>query len=165
MNFHHLHCRYGPITILLLATAIESCHRSAPEPDPFKIDVISSDYSMAYAIQTTLTDSAVQVRFVGGLVHERPRILWERKLLVAERDTLHAFLNQHSLDTLARVYDVGIPDGMQYGFRIEYQGKTKQVQLGNMWLPQLRRLVELTNSILPDSLRYSFWVATFPAAP
>ncbi len=133
--------------------------------DPFRITVISSNYSLAYSVETTITDSLAQAQFIGGLIGEKPKVLFVHGLEKSQLDSFYTFLKQESLDTLQRIYDTGVPDGMQFFFKIDYQGKSKIVQLGNIWVPQLFRLAQIINTVLPDSLKYDLRVAKYSNAP
>ena len=120
---------------------------------------------MAYSVETTITDSLAQAQFIGGLIGEKPKVLFVHGLEKSQLDSFYTFLKQESLDTLQRIYDTGVPDGMQFFFKIDYQGKSKIVQLGNIWVPQLFRLAQIINTVLPDSLKYDLRVAKYSNAP
>jgi hypothetical protein len=150
--------------VILCLVFLSGCFKKETR-EPFIITVISANYSMAYSIETIVTDSIVQAQFIGGLVGEKPKVLFRRELMKSELDSFYFYLKHESLDTLKRFYETYIPDGMQFFFRIDYQGKSKKVQLGNMWVPQLLRLTQIVNAVLPDSLKYSYWVAKYSNAP
>jgi hypothetical protein len=142
------------IFFVFLIILFQGCETNSPK-EHFKITVISSNYSMAYSNETVITDSLAQARFIGGIVGEEPRILWQQALNRSQLDAFYSFLNNENLDTLNRIYNnPAIIDGMQFYFQIDYRNKSKKVQLGNLWLPQLLKLANIVNSILPDSLKY-----------
>ena len=69
------------IIILLAWTAIRSQSSIAnmPKSDksikPFLIEVINSDYSMAYSISVVLTNKSLKIIYKGGLEGEKDSIL------------------------------------------------------------------------------------------
>jgi hypothetical protein len=152
------------IVVGLISLTLLSCVKQEIR-DPFRIIVISSNYSLAYSVETTITDSLAQAQFIGGLVGEKPKVLFKRGLEKSQLDSFYTFLKQESLDTLQRIYDTGVPDGMQFFYEIDYRDKIKKVQLGNIWIPQLLRLTQIVNTILPDSLKYNLAVAKYSNAP
>jgi hypothetical protein len=141
---------------LLILLSFISCGKEEIR-DHFKITFISSDNSLAYSTKTIITDSMAQYQIVGGLVGEKPRIVWEKALNKSQIDSFYNFLNKESLDTLRKIYNnPNIMDGMQLSFQIDYKSKNIEVQLGNIWIPSLLKLALMINTTLPDSLRYHF---------
>lgn len=132
---------------------------------PFKIVMVSSNYSLAYSIKTIITDSLIQTQYSSGLNGEKPLILWQKILKRSQADRFYKLLNNEQFDTLKSIYsDPTIMDGMQYYFQIDYRTKRKKVNLSNMWIPQLLKLTEIVNSILPDSLKYKIQLPKYSKA-
>jgi|WetSurMetagenome_2_1015567.scaffolds.fasta_scaffold149036_2 hypothetical protein len=149
--------RYQLVMVLLtIVFCCHSCSRAPERIEPFRIVVVKSDFSLAYSKEVILTDSLIQVSFLGGLAGERPHVAWSQLTSAFLADTLISFLQSVRLDTLQRIYsNFAVADGMQYYFQLEFRGDIKKVQLSNIWVPQLLRLTQIVNAALPDSLRLS----------
>jgi hypothetical protein len=134
---------------------IQSCSQQVQPRKPFRILMSESNLSMAYSHEVVLTDSLIQMSFVGGLVGENPRVIWHRRMDTATSDTLIKFLETEPWSSLNQIYfNPQIMDGRQFVFEIDYRLMRDTVQLSNMWVPPLHRLAQLVNSIVPDSLRF-----------
>jgi hypothetical protein len=121
---------------------------------------------MAYSHEVVLTDSLIQMSFIGGLVGETPRVIWERQMDQATSDTLIKFLETEPWGSLNRIYsNHEIMDGMQFAFAIDYGGMRDTVQLSNVWVPPLHKLARLVNDILPDTLRFHLELPNKVSAP
>ena len=120
---------------------------------PFEIDVFDSDYSMAYTIQTVITNSELKIVFYSGVVGEKDSVLFF--FFFQPSGTLQQISNIN-LDSLKEYYsNTCISDGSQITVISKKNGREKSIRLCNYYHEDIGKAILLINSLVAD--KYQIW--------
>lgn len=141
--------RFVALALMLLQL---SCGGDQIQAKRFRLIVVDSNYSMAYARRFEVNNDSLIVMFIRELENETDSCLIRRPLSYQERDSLSSFVSVLILDELKESYtDSLTDDGVQIQFKLEIGERSKSIAVSNSTESHLSRLVEIINRMLPSS--------------
>ncbi|MFD2543762.1 hypothetical protein ACFSSB_15655 [Lacinutrix gracilariae] len=141
----------GLITLSVLVFTF-SCNNKPIEP--FELSISDYNYSLAYSVLYTLTNEKLTITFRGELENEKDSVLYSTSKLPKRQLKKISEINIGSLKTDYR--NDCIEDGDIKSFTIKKDSISKTVHLSNYYHPELSRVIELINGIVPEKYEMNY---------
>lgn len=121
---------------------------------PFTLTLLNSNFGSAYSIEYFLSETALQIIIYGEAKGNKDSVIYARKLKPTEQLQKMSEIN---LDSLEAYYDNPcVEDGLILFVEMTKGGKKKHVQLSNYYRPEIGKVIDLINALVPKKYKISY---------